>query len=108
MYRPLLLRSPKAAPLGTEESPYVCHAVTLRPRMNSSDDSKNVELVDKAGRSILNLLQKAADTADQNSRQAVEVAQKLSQQLRAVTIASPDWRVTSPLTVSVPSARKPG
>jgi predicted nucleic acid-binding Zn-ribbon protein len=51
--------------------------------MNSSGDSKNNELVDKAGQSILNLLHKAADTADQNSRQAVETAQRLAQQLQA-------------------------
>jgi hypothetical protein len=52
-------------------------------RMNSSDDSKNIELVEKAGQSILDLLHKAADTADQNTRQAVEAAQRLAQQLQA-------------------------
>jgi ABC-type transporter Mla subunit MlaD len=51
--------------------------------MNSSDDSKNIELVEKAGQSILDLLHKAADTADQNTRQAVEAAQRLAQQLQA-------------------------
>jgi chromosome segregation ATPase len=51
--------------------------------MTSDGDSKNVELVDKAGKSILHLLHKAADTADQNSRQAVEAAQRLAQQLQA-------------------------
>ena len=49
--------------------------------MNSSDD--NFEPVDRAGRSILDLLHKAADTADQNTRQAVESAQRLAQQLQA-------------------------
>jgi chromosome segregation ATPase len=51
--------------------------------MTSNGDSKNSELVDKTGQSILHLLSKAADTADQNNRQAVEVAQRLSQQLQA-------------------------
>jgi ABC-type transporter Mla subunit MlaD len=49
--------------------------------MNSSDD--NFEPVDRAGRSILDLLHKAADTADQNTRQALEAAQRLAQQLQA-------------------------
>jgi uncharacterized protein involved in exopolysaccharide biosynthesis len=51
--------------------------------MNASDDSKHIEFVDKAGQSILHLLHKAADTADQSSWQAVEAAQRLSQQLQA-------------------------
>jgi hypothetical protein len=51
--------------------------------MTSNSDSKNSEFVDKAGQSILHLLNKAADAADQNSRQAVEAAQRLSQQLQA-------------------------
>jgi chromosome segregation ATPase len=51
--------------------------------MNSGDDSKNIEPVDQAGQSILDLLHKAADTADQNTRQAVEAAQRLAQQLQA-------------------------
>jgi molecular chaperone GrpE (heat shock protein) len=36
-----------------------------------------------AGQAILNLLHKAADTAEANSRQALETAQKLSSQLEA-------------------------
>jgi hypothetical protein len=39
--------------------------------------------LDKAGQSILRLLQKAASVAEENSRYATEAAQKLSQQLRA-------------------------
>jgi hypothetical protein len=39
--------------------------------------------LDKAGQSILRLLHEAAGMAEQNSRQAVEAAQKLSHQLRA-------------------------
>jgi predicted nucleic acid-binding Zn-ribbon protein len=55
----------------------------MRFCMTSYGDSKNSELVDKAGQSILNLLHKAADAADQNSRHAVEAVQGLSQQLQA-------------------------
>jgi ABC-type transporter Mla subunit MlaD len=51
--------------------------------MASDDDFESGEPIDRAGESILRLLQKAADTADQNSRQAVEMAQKLAEQLRA-------------------------
>ena len=39
--------------------------------------------VDKAGQSILRLLHDAAGMAEQNSRHAVDAAQKLSHQLRA-------------------------
>jgi hypothetical protein len=39
--------------------------------------------LDKAGQSILRLLHKAADVAEENGRHAVDAAQKLSHQLRA-------------------------
>ena len=39
--------------------------------------------LDKAGQSILNLLQKAAGVAERNNQQALDVTQKLSHQLRA-------------------------
>jgi hypothetical protein len=39
--------------------------------------------VDKAGQTILQLLNKAADVAEQKSRRAIDTAQKLSHQLRA-------------------------
>jgi ABC-type transporter Mla subunit MlaD len=51
--------------------------------MESTDDSKNIELVDEARQSILDLLHKAADTTDRNTRQAVDSAQRLAQQLQA-------------------------
>jgi hypothetical protein len=38
--------------------------------------------VDEAGRSILRLLQRAADTADQSRRQALDAAEKLAQEVR--------------------------
>ena len=39
--------------------------------------------LDKAGRSIINLLHKAAGTAEQNSQHALDMAQNLSHQLVA-------------------------
>jgi hypothetical protein len=48
----------------------------------ASSDSENEDPVDRAGHSILRLLNRAADTADQNSRKALEMAQRLAQQLR--------------------------
>jgi hypothetical protein len=42
-----------------------------------------VDQLDRAGQTILKLLHKAAGVAEQNSRHAVDMAQKLSHQLRA-------------------------
>jgi CRP-like cAMP-binding protein len=39
--------------------------------------------LDKAGQTILQLVSRAADIADENSRHALDMAQKLSDQLRA-------------------------
>ena len=39
--------------------------------------------LDKAGQSILHLLHKAAGVGEENSRHALDMAQKLSHQLRA-------------------------
>jgi hypothetical protein len=39
--------------------------------------------VDKAGQTILQLLNKAADVAEQNSKHAIDTARQLAQQLRA-------------------------
>jgi hypothetical protein len=49
----------------------------------ASHESEDEDSADRAGGSILHLLDRAADAAEQNSRQAVEMAQTLSQQLRA-------------------------
>ena len=43
---------------------------------------KSNDQLDKAGHSILNLLQKASGVAEKNSQQALDVAQKLALQLR--------------------------
>ena len=42
-----------------------------------------IDQVDKAGQTILGLLHKAAGVAEANSQHALDMAQKLSQQLRA-------------------------
>jgi hypothetical protein len=46
----------------------------------AGDDNSQL---DKAGQTILQLLSKAADVAEQNSRHAIDTAQWLSHQLRA-------------------------
>ncbi len=51
-------------------------------RSAQSERTDNTQL-DKAGQTILQLLNKAADVAEQNSRHAIDTAQKLSHQLRA-------------------------
>ena len=44
--------------------------------------SNGVDQLDTAGRTILNLLHKAAGVAEENSKHALDLAQKLSQQLK--------------------------
>jgi predicted nucleic acid-binding Zn-ribbon protein len=51
--------------------------------MASGSDFGSGDPVEAAGLSILRLLQRAADTADQNRRQVLDTAQRLSQELRA-------------------------
>jgi hypothetical protein len=51
-----------------------------RPPQGAGGDNSQL---DKAGQTILQLLNKAADVAEHNSRHAIETAQKLSHQLRA-------------------------
>jgi molecular chaperone GrpE (heat shock protein) len=51
---------------------------------NAKDETPGgVDQLDKAGQTILKLLHKAAGVAEQNSRHALDMAQKLSHQLRA-------------------------
>ena len=51
-----------------------------RSAQGGPDDNSQL---DKAGQTILQLLHKAADVAEQNSRHAIDTAQRLSHQLRA-------------------------
>jgi hypothetical protein len=46
-----------------------------RPPQGTEGDNSQI---DKAGKTILQLLNKAADVAEQNSRHAIDTAQKLS------------------------------
>jgi hypothetical protein len=48
-----------------------------------AETSDSPDQLDKAGQTILQLLHRAAGVAEENSRQALETAQKLSHQLRA-------------------------
>jgi rare lipoprotein A (peptidoglycan hydrolase) len=57
--------------------------------MSSGSDFESDDPLERAGQSILRRLQQAADAADQNSQQAVEMAQKLSQQLHANRSVAP-------------------
>ena len=56
---------------------------TVIPLAPRSQTPENNDQLDQAGRSILQLLHKAAGVTEQNSRHAFDVAQKLSHQLRA-------------------------
>jgi hypothetical protein len=53
----------------------------VRARQNSH--SGDPDQLDRAGQTILQLLNKAAGVAEDNSRHAIETAQRLSHQLRA-------------------------
>jgi len=57
-------------------------AIPYAPTQKGANSNSGDQL-DKAGQSILRLLHKAAGVAEENSRQALDMAQKLSHQLRA-------------------------
>ena len=48
-----------------------------------AEKNSGADQLDKAGQTILQLLHRAAGVADENSKRALETAQKLSHQLRA-------------------------
>ena len=52
-------------------------------RAAKSTASQGVDQLDKAGQTILQLLHRAAGVAEENSRYALDTAQKLSHQLRS-------------------------
>jgi hypothetical protein len=75
--------------MGTQSSRGVSSAqyesesvIQFGPAAKGAAPNKGDEL-DSAGRSILGLLHKAAGVAEANSQHALELAQKLSQELRA-------------------------
>jgi hypothetical protein len=53
------------------------------PFGRSAQGARDGTQLDKAGQTILQLLNKAADVAEQNSRHAIDMAQRLAHQLRA-------------------------
>ena len=55
------------------------HVIPLAPEKSVGGE---VDQLDRAGQTILQLLHKAAGVAEDNSRHALEMAQKLSHQLR--------------------------
>jgi hypothetical protein len=52
-------------------------------RAERASPSDGADQLDKAGQTILQMLHRAAGVAEENSRHALETAQKLSHQLRA-------------------------
>jgi hypothetical protein len=52
-------------------------------RAERTSPSDGADQLDKAGQTILQMLHRAAGVAEENSRHALETAQKLSHQLRA-------------------------
>ena len=58
------------------------------PQATNNALSNNSDQLDAAGQTILKLLHKAAGLAEANSKQALEMAQKLSHQLRTAELAS--------------------
>ena len=57
--------------------------IPFTPAAKTGSPPDSADQLDKAGQTILRLLHKAAGVAEANSQQALEMAQKLSHQLRA-------------------------
>jgi hypothetical protein len=78
--------------IGGDESDVIPFA-----RAAKSSAPNGVDQLDKAGQTILQLLRRAAGVAEENSRHALEMAQKLSYQLRAAEdrIAALEAEVTA-------------
>ena len=55
----------------------------LFARAERTSTSDGADQLDKAGQTILQMLQRAAGVAEENSRHALQTAQKLSDELRA-------------------------
>jgi len=71
--------------------------IPFAPTQRSSGQEGGADQLDKAGQSILHLLHRAAGVAEENSRHALDMAQKLSHQLRAAEdrIAELETEVTA-------------
>jgi hypothetical protein len=57
--------------------------IPFAPAAKNQAPPESADQLDKAGQTILRLLQKAAGVAEANSKHALDMAQKLSHQLRA-------------------------
>jgi hypothetical protein len=57
--------------------------IPFAPAVKNAAPPESADQLDKAGQTTLRLLQKAAGVAEANSHHALEMAQKLSHQLRA-------------------------
>ena len=70
--------------------------------------SDGTDQLDKAGQTILQMLQRAAGVAEENSRHVLETAQKLSHQLRAAENRVAEQKRKSPPTRKEPSVPSSG
>jgi hypothetical protein len=68
---------------GASAATHQSESVILFAPTARSDSSNGADQLDNAGQTILRLLNKAAGAAEENSRFALDQAQKLSHQLRA-------------------------
>jgi hypothetical protein len=77
--------------LATKRTPsarggYILGVINVAP-------SPRVDQLDSAGQTILQLLNKAANVAEQNSKHAIDMAQQLSHQLRAAVFSEADAKL---------------
>ena len=69
--------------MGMQPSGGAYEAETVIPFASKNAAPDNADQLDRAGQTILQLLHKAAGVAEANSKHALDMAQKLSDQLRA-------------------------
>src|SRR6202166_3070014 len=69
--------------MGMQSSGRVHESESVIPFASKNAAPDNADQLDQAGQTILKLLHKAAGVAEANSKHALDMAQKLSHQLRA-------------------------
>jgi hypothetical protein len=69
--------------MGVQSSGGVHESESVIPFESKNAAPDNADQLDRAGQTILQLLHKAAGVAEGNSKHALDIAQKLSHQLRA-------------------------
>jgi hypothetical protein len=69
--------------MGVQSSGGVHESESVIPFASKNAAPDNADQLDRAGQTILQLLHKAAGVAEGNSKHALDIAQKLSHQLRA-------------------------